>query len=375
MRFTINKEKFLKALNAASHGVAVKSPNPVLSNVKLDLNEKGLEITGSNAELAIRVTIPYMEGETEIIRNASVGKTLVNARNLTEFIRRVDVNEVSIEVIDDSIAKVDGGRSSIKLNSINADEYPDIDFDVTGQVFDASCADIALLVDQSAFAASTKEQRPVLAAVKLEAAGNGQLVAIATDSARLACKTIHISQDVHFCANVPARVLSDIVRLFENEPNVRVGIDDHKALFQFGNTIVTSRLIPGDHPGNKSIIPTSFNYFLEVNSQEFLSAIGRVCSILSADRDSAVKLLMREDEVEVQAKSESNGSANESIQTFSYSGERLEVSFNPVFVMDAIRALKSEDVTLCFQSEMKPFVAKNVKDPSAIEIITPMRTY
>ena len=65
MRFTINKEKFLKALNATSHGVAVKSPNPVLSNVKLDLNEKGLEITGSNAELAIRVTIPYMEGETE----------------------------------------------------------------------------------------------------------------------------------------------------------------------------------------------------------------------------------------------------------------------------------------------------------------------
>ena len=87
MRFTINKEKFLKALNAASHGVAVKSPNPVLSNVKLDLNEKGLEITGSNAELAIRVTIPYMEGETEIIRNASMGKTLVNARNLREFIR------------------------------------------------------------------------------------------------------------------------------------------------------------------------------------------------------------------------------------------------------------------------------------------------
>ena len=84
---------------------------------------------------------------------------------------------------------------------------------------------------------------------------------------------------------------------------------------------------------------------------------------------------MNEGEVEVYAKNEASGSANEKIQTFSFVGESLSVSFNPAYIVDAIKALRSEDVTLCFVKEMKPFVIKNPKDPSAVELITPMRTY
>lgn len=375
MRLTINKDQFLKALNSVGHAIAPKSPNPVLSNIKLDLNEKGLELTGSNAELAIKATVPYMIGETEIIRNAIEGQTLVNAHFVTEYVRRMEGNEVTIEIVDDSVAKIGNGQRSVaNLKCANAEEYPDIDFSISGQSFEASCIDVALLVEQSAFAASTKEQRPVLAAVNLECSGDGTLVATATDSARLACKTIRVNSDAKFRCNVPAKILTDIVRLFEGEKTVSIAIDDHKALFSFGNTIVTSRLIPGDYPATKAIIPTNFNYYLEVNAQELLSAMGRV-SILSTEKDSAVKLSMSEDEVEVYSKSDSNGSANEGIQTFSFAGERLSVSFNPAFVIEAIRALKSEDVTLCFQAEMKPFVVKNVNDPSVVELITPMRTY
>ena len=84
---------------------------------------------------------------------------------------------------------------------------------------------------------------------------------------------------------------------------------------------------------------------------------------------------MREEEVEVSAKSDASGSALEKISTFQYTGDRLDVSFNSQFVIDAIRAVRSEDVLICFLGEMKPFVVKNPKDDSVVELITPMRTF
>src|SRR5574344_64475 len=373
MRLTIDKEQFLKALNNASHAVAAKGPMPLLTNLKLDLNEKGLEVTGSNQDITVKATVPYMIGDKEIIRNAGIGSTLVNAHILTEIVRQIEGAELSIEVIDDAIVKIDDGKSSFKLNCIKAEEYPDIDLEPSGVSFEMKCADLTAIVEQSAFAASMKEQRALLMGFNPRA-DNGILVATATDSARLARKQIAIDSDVKFSCNIPAKIILDIVHLFENAEKVTVAISDKKALFDFDSTVVTSRLIPGDYPVTDSIIPATFNYFLEANSQELLSAMERV-RVLSGDNEPVVKLAMQEDEVEVSAKSDTNGSALEKISTFQFNGERLAVSFNSQFVIDAIKAVKSDDVTICFIGEMKPFVVKNPKDDSVIELITPMRTF
>ena len=373
MRLSVEKEQFLKALNSTSHAIAGKNADPILANLKLELNEKGLEIIGTNSEITIMSTVPYAINGITIIRGAGLGSTLVNAHLLTEVVRRMAGSEVSFEVIDDSIAKLDDGRSSFKLNCTKAEEYPDIDLEPSGVALALSCADLAGLIDQSAFAASVKDSRPILTAVNLEA-GDGYLVATATDSARLARKSIRIDSTAKFRVNIPARIISDITKLFEGSDFVEISVSDSRALFRFDNTVVASRLISGDYPVTKAIIPRNFNYYLEINGQELLAAMTRV-NILSPEREAVVKLSMSENEVEVSARSELSGSANEPIQTFSFTGEDLDVSFNSLFVIDAIKALKCEDVTLCFQAEMKPFVVKNPKDDSVVELITPMRTH
>ncbi len=373
MRLSIDKEQFLKALNISFKAIASKSADPLLANLKLDLNERGLEITGTNKEITIQSLVPYRIGEREIIRSSGIGAALINAKLLTEVVRRMEGDEVSLEVIDDSIAKLDDGRSSFKLNCVRAEAFTDIDLEPNGVILTLGASDFASLIEQSAFAASTKEQRPILTAVNLEAK-NGTLTATATDSARLARKTIEVDSDAHFRCNVPAKVLADVIHLFEGAAKVTLAVSDASILFLFENTIVCSRLITGEYPVTHAIIPTSFNYFLEVNAQELLAAMSRA-SLLSAERDYVVKLSMEEDRVEVSARSEQTGSALESIRTFQFTGESLDVSFNSLFVIDAIKALKSEDVRLCFQAEMKPFVVQNPKDESVIELITPMRTY
>ena len=371
MRFVIDREQLLKGLLMVSKAIPQKAELPILNNVKIALTDRGLELTGSDNNITICSTVPYMIGEKQIIRNGQKGETLVASKILIEVIRHLEEAEVTFELVDNAILKIEDARSNFKLNSIRADEYPQIDLSVSGAVFEAKASDIQALVDQTAFAASIKETRPILTAVNLEAHDN-VLTATATDTARLARKSIDIENDVRFTANISAKKLIDITRSFEDAQMVTIAVSDKKAVFSFNNTVVSTRLTNGDYPNTKNIVPKAFNYFLEVNAREFLSAMERV-SLLSADHDGVVKLIMTEDEVEMISRSSLVGSANEKLSVFQFSGERLEISFRASFVADAIRANKSEDVTIAFIGEMKPFVVRNSKDDSIDMLVTPLR--
>lgn len=373
MRFTIRREELLKGLTIASRAVANKVAVAVLANLKIELTENGLFITGSNYDLTIRTQVPYKLNGMEIIRNYKEGATLINARLITEIARKMESEEITLDVIDSTIATISDNRSEYKLNCVRPEEYPDLDLEPNGTMLTLSKADFDTLVSQTAFAASLKEQRPILTAMNLEAA-NGQLTATATDSARMARKNISIPEDIKFIANVPAKMMVEVDHLLEGMESVDIAFSDKKALFSLGRTIVASRLIAGDYPNTKNIVPRVTNYHLEVNANDLIKAIDRA-NILSMDRENVVDLSMSEDGIEISAKSQQVGSATERIDVFKYDGQELRVSFNSEFVVAAVKALNCEDVTFAFVGEMKPFVVKNASDDSIIQIVTPVRTY
>ena len=374
MRFIVKRDEFLKALLIAGRAVNSKSSAmPELSNLKFTLNDEGLFIIGSNFELTIQTKIPFSVNDVEIIRNFEYGETLINAKIITDMARKIDSEEISLEVIDSTIALISGGKIKYNLNCIKADEYPDIDLEPTGTSIELTNVEFSALVNQTAFAASTKEQRPILTAMHLEAS-EGMLTATTTDSARMAKKSIPVDSSLVFSANVPAKMMSEVQRLLENAASVKCSFSDKKALFSFENTVVATRLVAGEYPNTKNIVPRVTNYVLEVNASDLAKAIDRV-NILSIDRENVVDLLMTGDIVEVSAKSTQVGSASEKIDTFKFEGSNLQISFNSEFVLSAIRALGCEDVTFLFVGEMKPFVVKNAEDESVIQIVTPVRTY
>ena len=373
MRFTIKREEFLKGLNTAARAVSSKVAMPILENLKIELNDKGLFITGSNLDITIKTQVPYKLGEQEIIRNYKEGSTLIKAKLITDIVRKVDSEEITLDVIDSTIATISNNRSEFRLNCIKADEYLDLDLEATGTQLDMSTADFNTLVNQTAFAASLKEQRPILTALNLEAK-DGLLTATATDSARMARKTLSIPDDVEFLANVPAKMMVEVAHLLEGKDELNIAFSDKKALFTIGTTIVATRLIAGDYPNTKNIVPRITNYTLEVNANDLMKAIERA-NILSIDRENVVDLTMSEDEIQISAKSSQVGSAVEKIDIFKYAGQNLKVSFNSEFVIAAIKALGSADVTFAFVGEMKPFIVENASDDSVVQIVTPVRTY
>ena len=166
----------------------------------------------------------------------------------------------------------------------------------------------------------------------------------------------------------------EVDHLLEGADSVKIALSDKKALFEFESTVISTRLIAGDYPNTKNIVPRVTNYALEVNASDFMKAIDRV-NILSIDRENVVDLSLSEDSIEISAKSTQVGSASERIEVFKFSGNNLQISFNSEFVLSAIKALDSEDVTFLFVGEMKPFVVKNPADESVVQIVTPVRTY
>ena len=372
MRFTIDREQLLKSLSLVAKAVPPKAELPILQNIKLSLTDRGLEVLGSDNNITIRTIVPYMIGEKEIIRNSENGETLIASKILLEVVRHLEEEYVSFELVDSSMLKIEDNKSNFKLNSIRAEEYPQIDLNPSGATLEIKTKDLITLVDSTVFAASTKETRPILTALNLEAHDN-LLTATATDTARLARKSVDIDSDIRFVANIPAKKMVDIVRSFEDAEMVEIAISDKKAIFSFGATTISTRLTNGEYPNTKNIVPKNFNYFLEVNSAELLKAMERV-SLLSAEHDGVVKLIMTEDEVEIISRSSLVGSANEKLNVFQFTGERLEISFRSSFVADAIKACKSEDVTIAFIGEMKPFVVKNTKDDTIDMLVTPLRS-
>ena len=391
MRFTINREQLLKGLSVAMKAVNPKPALPHLANVKMSLNEKGLELTGIDSFITIRTTIPYMISDNQIISNYKYGDTLANCRLFVEVIKHMEGANVTIELIDGSILKINDERSNFKLNAMSADEFPDVDLSLNGAKLEVPTSDLLALVDQTAFAAATKH--PILTAVNLEA-GNRLLVATATDTARLARKEVAIDSDVKFSANIQAKNLIEIVRSFETAKTVMLAVAEKRVLFSFDNTIISTTLANGKYPDTANVLPRMFNFTLEVNSKELLSTMeidaqrnewsftGNAETYIHAD-DSKTKifviptdeeLVMTEDEVEIFSRSSMTGSANEKIQTFQFSGERLEISFRAQFVADAVKALRSEDVTISFVGDKRPFVIKSCTDDTIYMIVTPLRS-
>lgn len=372
MRFTINKNKFLKLLLLASHGIGAKSALPQLMCFKIDMTQEYLAITSSNDDMAVYTKMPISGENEDNIRNFTPGSILVNAHILTEIVRKLGGDELSFEVIDERMAKIDDGNGNYKLVCMPSDEYPDIDLEKIGTPLTILGSDFTKLVDMTAFAALDKETRRVLMTINLKAEA-GNLTATATDSARLSRKTIAIDPSARFSVNIPAKTLTDLVRMFEPNDDVTISAGSKKAVMTFGLTTVSCRVIDDNYPVSNSIIPQSFNSVLQVNSAELLTAIDRV-STVSTDRAAVVKLTMAVDDVELSSSSDQNGSGIERIKTSQYEGDRLEIAFNALFVTQAVRALSSEDVTLKFIGEMKPFVIVVPNDDSIIELITPMRT-
>jgi len=372
MNFKISKREFLDALSVSSRAISSTTPLPSLSGIKITATQDSLILISSDSNISIRIMITGSDDNTLTV--IEPGEIVIDSRYILEIVRKIDSDFINFEIIDGTLVKISGGNSEFKVNAMDASEYPMISFDLfNSQPFRIETSLLKQIVDETAFACSDKETRPVLTGVNLKAADH-KIHANATDSYRLASKTVNVDADLNFNVTVPAKYLNEVCHSIANQEEVTIAIDSQKISFSFGNTVINTRLLDDEFPDTARLIPTTHQQRLKVSAREMINAIDRTLFIKS-DGKNTIKMDINSDRIELTSTNQSVISSFEEIRVISYEGTPLEISCSGKYLQDAIKAFDTDEVMIDFSGELRPMVVKKEDDDSLIQLISPVRTY
>lgn len=371
MHFKISKNELLNSLNIAARAISNYSPLPAFSGIKFNVEENKLTLTGSDSDISIETTL--IKNDDYILDIIKTGSIVIEAKYILDIIRKIDSDIIEIEVLDGCTTKISGGHSEFNIIGMYANEYPNLDFGALDNKFSIKSDILKEIISQTLFATSDKDTRPVLTGLNFECMDH-KLVITATDSYRLAKKTIDLDVDLNFNITIPAKSLNEVIKSLDNCDELEIALSDKKIQFIFDNTLIQSRLIDGKFPDTSRLIPESFCNELQLDIKDALGSIDRV-SFIKNDGISVIKMSLSNEECILSSKSQEIGSATEVLSSAEFSGEPLDISFNGKYVFDAIKAIKSEHIIFKFSGEMSAFVIVGKDDDSVIQLILPVRTY
>lgn len=369
MHFKIKRLKLLNALAKAARAVSIRSPLPVLTGVKFDLQSDRLILTGSDSDITIQ-TIINVDDDLKIYEEGAV---VLNSKYILDIVRKINSDDIEIEIIDGLLTRIKGSQIEFNLNGTDAIEYPRIDLSKTGTHFMINSIILKDIISETKFAASDKETRPILTGINFKA-HDKILECIATDSYRLAKKIISLEEDITFNITIPKMSLDEISKIIEKDEIIELYVSDRKVLFSFDNNIVQTRLIDGTYPDTSRLIPSQFDYILNINKNDLVNAIDRV-SLLLSEQNNIIKLEMSDEEVILSSYQQEIGSVEENLASSFYKGQPLSISFSSKYANDAIKAFSSDKIKILFTGEMKPFIVKDQEKDDLLQLVLPVRTY
>lgn len=352
MKFRAERGEFADAASWVLRTVGQRATLPALSGVRLEVRDDRLELASYDLEIASELSLA-VQAERD-------GVALVPGRVLGDVVRSLPQAAVSAEVVGDRL-HLACGRAQFELHLMpNPEDFPELPTvapDAPIAVMKAG--EFAAMVAQVARAAAAEDGRVPLTGVNLEASG-GHFTAAATDSYRLAVRTLPWDQDVTTEALVPRRSLEEARRAAEAlGSDVRLAIEPAQVAFLFGDRRLVTRLIEGKFPDYRKLVPTGYERRLTVDRVELMEVVRRVSVVgdVRAGATTPVVLHLTEDVVRVTVSSGEVGQAEESLPG-TLEGEPLEIGFNPRYLSDGLDATTSERVVLEFRDEFKPAVMR-----------------
>ena len=375
MKFSIKKQLLLDALLKVSKAISTKNLMPVLGGIKFDLKKKKLTLTASDNDITIQTSIDCVNEEE--FKIDSEGSIIIQGRYILDIVRKLDEEFINIEVIDDLKILIYTDRSEYNLNGIDKDEYPNISLEENKKNINIQAGVLKAIVNQTAFATSNEESKPVLTGINFNIVGD-ILECNSTDSYRLARKVIKLDKVSEDSYNIviPSRNLVEFTKILgDDEENVELHIFNNKILFKNGNLKFESRLINGTYPNTSNLLPDDSILIVNTNLNSFYNVIDRV-SILTSDKEkNIVTLETKGNELTLKSSSAEIGRVEEKMIINKNNDEDIKISFSAKYMMEALKSFSTETVDLHFVGEIKPILIKSSDDETLTQLVLPIRTY
>ena len=370
MKFIIKKSILLENLLNTSKAISSKNLIPILTGIKFDLKEDGLYLSASDSDISIQTFIEK-KNITEIMQ---LGSIVISGKYIVEIIRKLPDSDITIEVVDGYNMIIQTVGSEFNLNGVDPNEFPNLDLDETKEPIVVNNGIFKDIINQTVFATSQSETRPLLTGINFKLSGNSFEV-LATDSYRLARKYVEIDKDIENEVNivVPGKNLLELTKMLDDDTaSVEMHLFSNKILFKYKNIVFLSRLLSGTYPTTSNIIPKDFNIELECKFDDLFNMIDRA-SLLTSDREkNTVKLTLTKDELMISSNSPEIGRVEEKMNISS--DKEINISFSSKFMLDAIKSFNKEKVVLCMNNDSSPIVIKNNEDSSLVQLVLPIKT-
>jgi DNA polymerase III subunit beta len=367
MNLTITKEQILNGLQAVQNVVSTRTTLPILSNVLMRAEGERLEFTATDLDVTIACSV-----EAKVKKP---GVSTVPVKKLFGIVRELSHPEIDLEVDDKHSCSVRAGSSFYKINGLSADEFPPMPKFKEDKKVVLKQETVKAMMKKTSFAISTDESRYVLNGIYISLKDH-KMIMVATDGRRLALvdEEVDVSEKSQGEFIVPAKAVAELNRLLQDKGELEIRYADNQSAFTLkdekgSSILIITKLIEGNYPNYRQVIPTEVKERISLIREEFLHALRRA-EIMTSEKSNSVKLTFGKNNLAITANSPEVGEARESL-AINYKGKEMAIAFNPKYLIDPLNALTNDEIFIELIDELSPGVFK-INGPF-LYVVMPMR--
>ncbi len=371
MKFRISKEKFLEGLQQVQSVVSSRAPLPILGNVLIEADRHEIRFTTTDLDIVVSSRIAATEGDEVGLQIIEPGAITLPVRRLASIVKELPASEVEVTVSEEHTASIKCGNSFFKILGLASDDFPPPPRFDDVKEYKLSQKTLRDALKKTAYAISTDETRYVLNGIFCQFK-EGKMTLVATDGRRLAMTDVDVEfpESHEISVIVPTKAVNELQRLLRDDAGeLRLRIGARQIAFELNQNLLVSKLIEGNYPNFRQVIPGAAKERVTLEREAFLAAAQRV-SLLAQDKSNSVKLHFSKDNIEITANSADIGEARESIAV-KYSGPDMAIAFNPEYLVAPFRNLDADEIYLDLIDEVSPGVIK-INTPF-LYVLMPMR--
>ncbi len=363
MNIICDKSKLLEGINIALKAIPGKSTMTILECMVVEAKDGVVKFISNDLEIGIETTI-----DGDILEEGSVA---INAKIFSDIIRKLPSDKVNISVDDNLVMNITCGKAKYNISVKETEEFPYLPKMVRDNNVIISQFTLKEIIRQTVFSISDNENTKVMTGELMEIQGS-QLRLVSLDGHRISIRKVTLNQEYgNISAIIPGKTFQEISKILNGglDDEVSMYFTDKHVLFEFDNTIVLSRLIEGEYYKVDKMLSNDYETKITVNKKDMLECIDRTTLLIRESEKKPVIMDVKDENMGLAIHS-AIGSMNEEMD-ITKEGKDILIGFNPKFIMDALRVIEDEEITMYMINPKAPCFIKN-EEESYIYLILPI---
>jgi DNA polymerase-3 subunit beta len=361
MKFKVDKNNLVAAIQTVQNVITTKSALPILSNILIETQQEAIRLTATDLDIGITCVIPVDVQEQ--------GAITIPAKRFSDIIKEFPVDIVNVTTKKNNLVVIDSELCQFKIMGLAKEEFPKLPEFKDKKVVKIEQAVLKAILALTSFAVSFDETRYILNGILFKI-NKGVLTLVSTDGKRLAIaeRKLSVDVDIDLSIIVPIKTIHELTRNLKEEGELSLVVGSNQALFDLGKVAIISRLIEGEFPDYKQVVPAVSENKMKIGRNQFLLAVKRAALLATQDYQ-AVKLEVFKNKLVISKSTPDVGEFHEELAA-EYQGRELVIGFNPAYLIDILKNLSDEIINLELTDGEKPGV---IRISGYIYIVLPMR--